>query len=264
MAESRLPEPVAPAAETGRARILVADDEPELRTVLEEILMASGYDVVGASDGAEALGALESGRFDMVVSDIAMPGMTGLQLLRAVRERDLDTPVVLMTGSPTMESAVRALEDGALKYLVKPFRHQELLDSVERALRLGRMARLKREALMLLGIDGRQVGDRAGLEATFGRALSTLQMAYQPIVHASGSPFGFEALLRSNEPALPNPWAVLDAAERLGRVAELGRAIRRKVAARLAGAPGEVIFVNLHAGDLLDPDLSSAGSALSQ
>jgi EAL domain-containing protein (putative c-di-GMP-specific phosphodiesterase class I)/CheY-like chemotaxis protein len=255
--------PVSGPASVRSGRVLLAEDEEPLRAVFEEVLADAGHQVVCAPDGRAALHALEGAPFDVVVSDIRMPGFTGLQLLRAVRERDLDVPVILMTGSPTMDTAVRALEDGALKYLVKPFHTSELVAAVAHAVQLGRMARLKREALAHLGFDDRQVGDRAGLEATFASALGSLAMAYQPIVHATGAVFGHEALLRSREPALPHPGAVLDAAERLGRVHEVGRAVRRQVAERVAAGAITTAFVNLHSHDLLDGDLLDPATPLS-
>jgi EAL domain-containing protein (putative c-di-GMP-specific phosphodiesterase class I) len=109
------------------------------------------------------------------------------------------------------------------------------------------------------------VADRIALEASFQRALETLWMAYQPIVRvADRSLFGYEALLRSEEKALPHPGAILDAAERLGRLDDLGRRIRAAACAPVPGAPpGSVFFVNLHAHDLMDESLLSSKSPLS-
>jgi EAL domain-containing protein (putative c-di-GMP-specific phosphodiesterase class I) len=108
-------------------------------------------------------------------------------------------------------------------------------------------------------------GDRAGLEVSFERALKSLWMAYQPIVASStGEVIGFEALLRSKEPALPSPVAMLQAAERLDRLGDLGRRIRRTVVEPMDGAPSDsLLFVNLHARDLDDPALVSSTAALS-
>jgi EAL domain-containing protein (putative c-di-GMP-specific phosphodiesterase class I) len=126
------------------------------------------------------------------------------------------------------------------------------------------MAKMKREALALLGQEWEQAGDRAGLEASFDRALQTLWMAFQPIVDArTKGLYGYEALLRSGEPTLPHPGAVIQAAERLGRLDELGRAIRAHSAAQMQNAPPDaVLFVNLHTRDLLDESLMSPESPL--
>jgi hypothetical protein len=163
-----------------------------------------------------------------------MPDMDGIQLLRSVREGDLDVPVLLMTGSPSAETARHGREYGALGCLQKPLDATELQQAVDAALLLHRMARLKREALTHLGHDDMLVGDRAGLDARFASALRSLSTVYQPIVGArDGSIYGWEALVRTEEQALPNPIALFEAAERLGRLEELGRAIR---ADRPAGA----------------------------
>ena len=103
-----------------KGRVLVVDDVSEQRELFELILAEDGYAVTSASNGDEALTLLQDHSFDVVVSDIMMPGLTGIDLLRAIRERDLDLPVLLLTGSPNLESAARAVNEGALRYLLKP------------------------------------------------------------------------------------------------------------------------------------------------
>lgn len=244
-------------------RILVADDEPDLLEVYAAVLTDAGYEVATAGNGRQALSLLASGPFDFILSDIAMPDMDGVSLLRAVRERDLDVPVVLVTGSPRVETAAKAVEYGALRYLLKPVSEAELIQTVDQGVRLHRLATWKREALTHLGGD-RLLGDRAGTEATLSRAVASLWMAYQPILRAAdGGLFGHEALVRTAERSFPHPGALFEAAERTGRVHELGRAIRAKVASSV-GVTGakNALFVNLHPQDLFDPSLLSADSPL--
>ncbi|MEK6606780.1 MAG: EAL domain-containing response regulator, partial [Myxococcota bacterium] len=241
-----------------RPRILVVDDDPALLRAYERTLTTAGYAVTTAGNGHDAKALLGGTDFDAIVSDISMPGMDGLQLLRAVRERDLDVPVLLVTGDPQLGTAMRAVDEGALRYLVKPVDAKVLEQALEYAVRLRRLARVKREALALMGVAVQQAGDRAGLEASFGRALESLWMAYQPIVAFPGrSVFGYEALVRTAEPAFPHPGALFDAAERLDRLYDLGRAIRASVALPIAVAPAlpALLFVNLHTRDLLDDTL---------
>jgi len=192
--------------------------------------------------------------------------MNGIQLLRQARERDLDVPVLLVTGAPAVETAVEALEYGAFQYLTKPVDAKQFEHAIDKAVQLHRMAVMKREALALLGTTQALAGDRAGLEASFERALETLWIAYQPIVRAGDqSLFGYEALLRSREPTLPHPGALLDAAERLDRLTELGQNIRTCAAEPVGPKPeAGVLFVNLHTRDLLDPTLTSAEVPLSK
>ncbi|MCC6749475.1 MAG: EAL domain-containing protein [Deltaproteobacteria bacterium] len=223
----------------------------------ERCLSRAGYAVTCAAEGAAAVEVLDAGTFDAVISDISMPGMDGLQLLREVRSRSLDLPVVLMTAGPTVDSAIQAVEYGALQYLVKPVDLSALRATAERAVRLRRMAMLKREFQALQGAQGIQVADRAGLEAGFVRALSQLWMAFQPIVSWSrGDVFAYEALMRSEEWTMSSPGAVLEAAERLGALDRLGSAVRGLVAQRIADVPAPTqIFVNLHPRELGSPHL---------
>src|SRR5437773_6393964 len=126
------------------------------------MLTDAGYEVEAAGDGREAMDLVAKSDFDVVLSDIAMPGMNGLQLLRAVRQKDLAVPAILMPGNPMVETAVQAIEHAALGYLLKPVSREALLRALEEAVRLHRLARLKREALSYLGADDKLLGDRAG------------------------------------------------------------------------------------------------------
>lgn len=248
-------------------RLLLVDDDPAVIRAYGRILARDGVTVVAASNGKEAAQLVKDSAFDVIVSDISMPEMTGIEFLKAVRAHDLDVPVILMTGKPGLESAIRAIEYGAYRYLVKPVASQELSDMVLRAARLHAIARLKREALALPGSEGEKIGERAALEVRFSSGLDLMWMAFQPIVGwRERRIFGYEALLRSDEPSMRNPAHMLDAAERLGRLHELGRAIRAKVA-KAAEAPeslGVKLFVNLHSADLNDDELYSPDSLLSK
>jgi EAL domain-containing protein (putative c-di-GMP-specific phosphodiesterase class I) len=174
-------------------------------------------------------------------------------------------PVILMTGRPTIESAAKAVEYGALHYLLKPVEPADLKQTVARAVKMHRMALARLEGADLTGNTALRVTDRTGLQERFDSALSSLRMAFQPIVRsADGSVYGYEALLRSNEPALPNPMAVLEAAERLDRLNDLGRVTRARAAEAFAAPGSEALFVNLHPRDLLDPALFDASAPLAR
>lgn len=265
--EGAAPSRAAEAASTsGNARILFVDDDAAVRDLFAQALSRGGWTVETASDGREAVARLGAWTFEAILSDIAMPGMDGVSFLKTVREHDLDVPVILITGAPTLDSAIKAVEYGAFHYLSKPVAIETLEEIVARAVRLGRLSDLKRQALELLGDERRRwLGDRAGLEVRFERALASLWTAFQPVVAWRGRiVYGYEALVRSAEPSLATPAPLLEAAERLGRTRDLGRAIRSAVAAEAGGAAGGVRFlVNLHPEDLGDPDLYAAGSPLS-
>lgn len=208
-------------------KVLVVEDEEPLRRAYGRMLEGAGFATILVASGREALEAIEQNEVAAVVSDINMPGMDGMELLRAVRERDLDLPVVLVTGSPTVASAARAVEYGALRYLVKPVEKETLVETIGRAVKLHGIAHLKREAAAYLGAEDRMAGDRAGLEASLARGLDTLWMAYQPIVDPRRKQvLAYEALVRTREPTIPHPGVLFSVAERLGRVQEVGRAIR--------------------------------------
>jgi EAL domain-containing protein (putative c-di-GMP-specific phosphodiesterase class I) len=235
---------------------LVDDDAFVLRAI-QRRLEGVGHHVVACRGGAEALAALTERAFDVMISDVNMPGMSGAKLLRAVREHDLDLPVVLVTGNPELASAAEAVEYGAFRYLCKPVPFDELNAVVTRAASIGQMARSKREYVEEFGSGKFRLGDRAGIDATLDRALSSLWLAYQPIVRAVDSTvMAYEALLRVDEPMLPHPSAVLDAAERVDRVHDVGRAVRESVVVGARGAQREwLFFVNLHPEDLQDSTL---------
>jgi EAL domain-containing protein (putative c-di-GMP-specific phosphodiesterase class I) len=241
----------------GQRLVLVVDDDALLARALQSTLKRAGFEVIVADSGATAVQLIMSRPFDVIVTDIQMPQMSGMELLRVVRAYDLDVPVILMTGEPSVETAIEAVSLGALQYLPKPTPNDVLIKAVERASRLHRMAQMKRDALRLGGADASNAGDRAGLQTRFESALATMWMAFQPIVNVKhGRIFGYEALMRTQEPSLPHPGAVLSAAERLDRLPDLGRRIRKLTAEAFEHAPaGALLFVNLHTRDLLDPTL---------
>ncbi len=247
-----------------RSSILVVDDDDALRTAVSRTLSARGFEITTAANGRAAIELFSRKRFDAIVSDITMPELDGIGLLRKVREHDLDVPVILVTGSPSLDTALAAVEHGALRYLKKPVLMPDLVAVVERGVQLGQLARLKREALEHLGEGSHALGDRPSLEGGFVRALAGLWMAYQPIVQLpSRRLYAYEALLRSTEKSLPHPGAILEAAQKLGRLGELGAAVRRSVATTLSKSPVPLVFMNVHPNDLVDDELYSPKAPLS-
>ena len=251
--------------EIARARhVLLVDDDPSVVRSLSRVLRARGYLTSTASNGQEAVRLVTQVDFDAILTDIAMPGMDGITLLREIRTHDLHVPVILVTGEPAVDTAVQALEYGALHYLTKPVPMDALERALDKAVHLHRMARLRQRAAELLGQTSAHAADRAGLESSLKGCLQTLWMAMHPIVNSRAKTvFGYEALLRSLEPSLPHPGAVIDAAERLGQLDVLGRIVRERAAEPfVAAAKTETLFVNLHVTDLLDPQLLSPAAPL--
>ena len=129
-----------------RKRILIVDDEPSLRKVLRAHLGRAGYEVEAAEDGHAAVRSLEDEPFDLVVSDLRMPGMDGMELLGWCRSRYPGLPVVLITAHGTVDSAVEAIKLGAYDYITKPFDQEELRTIIQRALATEERARTSLQA----------------------------------------------------------------------------------------------------------------------
>ncbi len=131
-----------------KGKILVVDDEPSARSALAELLRAENYEIETAGDGFKALGRMQESTPDLVLTDLNMPGMDGVELLRKVKEDNAGLPVVLMTAFAGVETAVSAMRDGAEDYLTKPLNTDELLIVLARAIDA---AKLRREAAELRG-----------------------------------------------------------------------------------------------------------------
>ncbi|MHB8773159.1 MAG: sigma-54-dependent transcriptional regulator [Syntrophales bacterium] len=139
------------------AHILVVDDEERMRHLLSIMLGRQGYRVEQAGDGAEALEMVTAAPFDMIITDIKMPRMDGIELLKRVMEMEIPTPVVFITAFATVESAVEAMRQGAVDYITKPFEEERIVLTVERTLGLSRIMaenrNLKREVGKQTGGD---------------------------------------------------------------------------------------------------------------
>ena len=115
-------------------KILVVDDEPSICDIVERYLIKKGYEVARADNGNDAFALVKTGSIDLVVSDIKMPGMSGVELLQKIRGYSSTLPVLLATGFPTIETAIEALKAGAYDYLSKPFHLEEISEKIKRAL----------------------------------------------------------------------------------------------------------------------------------
>jgi EAL domain-containing protein (putative c-di-GMP-specific phosphodiesterase class I) len=238
--------------------VLLVDDDVTLRTILSRVLTRAGLKVEAVGGGEQALDLLRRGRrFHVVVTDLIMPRIGGLELLRHVRQLDLDVPVIIVTGNATLETALMTMEHGGFRYLQKPVENTQLVQVVKDAAAHHRLSLLKRKALEICEAGGCLLGDLQELEAKFERALAGIWIAYQPIVSwPARRVFGHEALVRSSDSELSNPSLLFDAAERLGRVQELGMRIRDAVSHGIHQAPADVlIFVNIHPLDLTNDSL---------
>lgn len=235
------------------ARILFVEDDGMLRRAVSRVLRRAGYAVFSAGTLSAARAALRhAGIPDLILSDVVLNGETGIELVREVRARDLDVPVIFMTGHPELATAIHAVELGAFRYLTKPVSTALLLRTVA-------------EAIQARGLlHARQLLKRTSAdEQLFQRALDEMWLAYQPIVAArTRQLYAYEALFRTHAEGV-HIGHVLAAAERLGALHTLGAAVRERAAEAVAEARDVHFFVNLHSEDLLDPDLYDPVAPLS-
>ena len=125
--------------ESRPARILVVDDEESIRDLLRLVLSGQGYSVVTASGGEEAIEYLEAQPFDLVITDLVMPTVNGVEVLRAAKRIDPNFPVIVITGYPSVETVTELVRLGAGDYLTKPFNVDVVIVTVAKLLEMGRV-----------------------------------------------------------------------------------------------------------------------------
>jgi EAL domain-containing protein (putative c-di-GMP-specific phosphodiesterase class I) len=244
------------------ARVLAVDDDPSILRLLGSSLSRAGYQMFDAQSGKEALAVLEREQVDVIFTDLAMPGMTGLEFVRHVRERDADLPILVMTGAPGMDSAIESIDVGVFRYLTKPITPAEIVRAVSDAVHARALAQARRAAYSHVVTTSAPAPSRDALM----RALESAWLAAQPIVKlAEKRVFAYEALLRTKSTELPHPGAVFGTAEALSMVPTVARVIRKHAVQLVEKLPaGTLLFLNLHPLELLDDALFQSSSALSQ
>jgi EAL domain-containing protein (putative c-di-GMP-specific phosphodiesterase class I)/ActR/RegA family two-component response regulator len=252
------------SAPAGARRVLIIDDEPAVLRVIGLLLERNGFAVASASNARDGLSLLAEKGFDVVLSDIIMPELSGLDFLRELRQHDLDVPVILMTAGATLDSALDAIEYGASQYLLKPVEPDALITSVGRAAALGELARMKRTALAVQAGKAIPYGDRQTLEAVLTRTFATIRAEFQPVVSLKRkSVLGYEALMRCDETLFASYGALLIAAERIGWRTALSKTIYQRIAQDCSDMPeGALLFVNIHPLDAQESLLTGSGAPL--
>ncbi len=241
--------------------VIVVDDEQPVRNVVRRALERAGYQTTTCSGGAEVLRLLDEIKVDVIISDINMPDMDGLQMMTLLKDKNLQTQVIFATGAPSVETAAQAVECGAFRYLSKPIEPEQLCSIVEEAILAQSQLSYQRA---LAEAEQQDVRTREALSKSFGDALGQIYMAYQPILKSkSREIIACEALVRSSHSEISHPGLLFGAAEQLGTLQDLGRAIRNIAPAPAVNRDDILLFVNLHTSDLNDESLYESDSPLS-
>jgi DNA-binding response OmpR family regulator len=138
--------------------ILLMEDEPNVAKGLKMVMDENGYEVDWAATGQAALDAFWAGRFDLLIADIRLPDIDGMEVVERVREKQPDTPVVIITGYPSVSSAIKAVKVGVTDYLRKPFTEEEFMAAVDGALK--ETKKVTREELLIAGEKERLIQKR--------------------------------------------------------------------------------------------------------
>jgi DNA-binding NtrC family response regulator len=198
-------------------RILIVDDEDGMRRLLSRVLTREGYDASAVGSGAEALRLVASERFDLVVTDIKMPEMDGLQLLAELKEYEPSLPIIVITAYGTIENAVQALRSGAYDYIAKPFENDEIKLTVAKAFERERL--LAENRYLHEELEGRYdfsgiVGSSAAMQQVYEMA-SSVAISNANVLITGESGTGKELLARSihySSPRKEKPFVVLNCA----------------------------------------------------
>ena len=158
------------------ATILYLDDEPAIGLILQDTLERAGHVAVGARTVPEALQALSKGGIDLIVSDYRMPGLSGLEFLELLRQEGYDTPLIMLTGFATIEHAVESIKAGAIDYITKPVRPEQLELSVSKGLEVARLRR-ENDALRREVVEFRNERMIVGDSPQIRRVLQTVSTA---------------------------------------------------------------------------------------
>jgi len=146
-------------------RILIVDDESTLRTTMAELLTGEQREIVAAASGEEALAYLEDAPFDLVVVDLIMPGIDGLQVMDVTQRLSPQAKIIMLTAYGTLESAIEAMRRGAADYLLKPASAPQIEQAVERALKMRREEARKEELIDRIGNAFDELRSREGISA---------------------------------------------------------------------------------------------------
>jgi EAL domain-containing protein (putative c-di-GMP-specific phosphodiesterase class I) len=244
------------------ASILAVDDDPAVLRLFTSALERAGYRALCADSGTTALAMLESEHVDAIITDLAMPGMPGIEFMRHVRERDPDLPILVITGAPAIDTAIESIDVGVFRYLTKPITPAELVRATSDAVHARALAKARRAAFRHVA----SMPPAGPNPDSLVSALESSWLAAQPIVRVADKRIiAYEALLRTRSSDLPHPGAVFSAAEQLGMITTVARTVRRHAVELAQALPDDtLLFLNMHPQELLDEALFHASAPLSK
>jgi DNA-binding NtrC family response regulator len=162
-----------------RKRVLIVEDDDAVASLYRRVLTRPDYQLYRACDGDEAVSFVENTPFDAIVSDLAMPGMNGVALLKFIRNHDREVPIVIVTGKPELDSAITAVECGALRYLLKPVCIQELRDTVAQAVGVRSATGSPRGTPAMAADEVESAPAPKSISADFGQRMEHLRKSYR-------------------------------------------------------------------------------------
>ncbi len=172
-----------------RRRLLVVEDDATLRQTLAFNLVREGYEVGTATTGPEALDAVRDRRADLVLLDVMLPGMSGVEVLRAMRQEGIETPVIIVSAKTEELDRVVGLKVGADDYVTKPFSRPELLARIEAVLRRGRRDRVEEVAPdEVLEFDGLHIDPGRRQVTLAGESLHLTTKEFDLLAHLAAAP----------------------------------------------------------------------------
>ena len=198
-----------------RSKILVVDDEAVIRDVVKRILERSSMDVATSSGGRAALAMMQETDFDLVVTDLKMPGMNGIEVLKAIKVLQPEVPVIIITGYSTVDTAVEAMKNGAFDYIAKPFTPDQITEKVNKALAqkavLTENLLLKKELKEHHGFD-LFIGESREMQKVYRRIIQVAPTDSTVLITGE-SGTGKEVVARAihrNSPRRDNPFVAVD------------------------------------------------------
>ena len=161
----------------GVSNILVVDDEAVIREGMRRILESEGFRVETSASGRAAVEKIQEREFDVVITDLKMPGMDGIEVLKAIKILQPDVPVIIITGYATVDTAVEAMKNGAFDYIAKPFTSEQITEKVQKSI-------AERAMLLESASLKKEIGKYHGFENFIGESLG-MQKVYRRIMQVA-------------------------------------------------------------------------------